>query len=84
MVTKLQRTEKGALVLLTDDILTELGLESEAEVSITVRPEQGQIIITAADAALPGVDEEFARQGIEFAYPTQTLFVEQGAAVEEN
>ena len=66
MVTKLQRTEKGALVLLTDEILAELGLENETEVSITVRPEQGQIVITAADAVLPRVDEEFARQVSDF------------------
>ncbi len=66
MVTKLQRTEKGVMVLLTDDILAELGLETEAEVSITVRPEKGQIIITAADAMLPGVDEEFARHVSDF------------------
>lgn len=66
MVTKLQRTEKGITVLLPDDIVEKMGLDDEAEVSITVRPEQGQIIITAADVVLPGVDEEFARHVSEF------------------
>jgi hypothetical protein len=66
MVTKLQRTEKGVMLLLTDDILAELGLETEAEVSITVRPEQRQIIITPADAELSGIDEEFARHVSDF------------------
>ena len=81
MVTKLERTEKGVMLQLSEVqpgigplletlvyfsseslVLAELGLDAEAEVSITVRPEQGQIIITAADAALSGVDEEFAQQ----------------------
>jgi antitoxin component of MazEF toxin-antitoxin module len=66
MVTKLQRTEQGIVVLLPEDILEQLGLDAETEVSITVRPEQGQIIITAVDAVLPGVDEEFARQVSDF------------------
>ena len=66
MVTKLQRTEKGITVLLSDDILEILGLDDGAEVSITARPEQGQIIITAADTVLSGVDEEFARHVSDF------------------
>ena len=67
MVTKLQRTEKGITVLLPDEIVEKMGLDDEAEVSIMVRPEQGQIIIiTAADVVLSGVDEEFARHVSEF------------------
>jgi bifunctional DNA-binding transcriptional regulator/antitoxin component of YhaV-PrlF toxin-antitoxin module len=66
MVTKLQRTEQGIVVLLPEDILEQLGLDAETEVSITVRPEQGQIVISLADEALPGVDEEFARQVSDF------------------
>ena len=66
MVTKLQRTEKGITVLLSDDILEKMGLDDEAEVTVTVKPEQGQIIITPADVVPTGVDEEFARQVSDF------------------
>ena len=66
MVTKLQRTEQGVMVLLPEDVLEKLGLDAEAEVSITARPEQGQIIIALANELLPGIDEEFARQVSDF------------------
>jgi antitoxin component of MazEF toxin-antitoxin module len=66
MVTKLQQTEQGVILLLPEDALKRLGLTAEAEVSITVNPEQGQIIITPATELLPGVDEEFARQVSDF------------------
>ena len=66
MVTKLQQTEQGIMVLLPVEVIERLGLTADTEVSITIKPEQGQIIITSATELLPGVDEEFARQVSEF------------------
>ncbi len=48
MVSKLLKTEQGVMVLLPEDTLEILGLTSESEVSVTVHPEQGQIIIAPA------------------------------------
>jgi hypothetical protein len=66
MVTKLRKTKHGVVILLPDETLESVGLSADSEVSITVRPEQGQIVITSAGEPLPEVDEEFARQVSEF------------------
>jgi hypothetical protein len=66
MVTKLQRTEQGVMIVLPEDILETLGLSADTEVSITTKPSLGQIIITPASEILTGVDEEFARQVSDF------------------
>jgi len=66
MVTKLQKTEQGIVILLPEDVLESLGLTPDSEVSITVKPEQGQIIITPSAELLPGIDEEFAQQVSDF------------------
>jgi antitoxin component of MazEF toxin-antitoxin module len=66
MVTKLQQTEHGVMVVLPAEALETLGLTADSEVSISLKPEQGQIIITPKAELLPGIDQEFARQVTEF------------------
>ena len=66
MVTKLQQTELGLALVLPEEVLARLGLTGETELTVTVHPERGQIIITPAAGLLPDIDEEFARQVSEF------------------
>ena len=66
MVTKLQKTKQGLILLLPDDTLELLGLSADTDVSVTLNPEQQQIIITPAAQLLPDVDEEFAHQVSDF------------------
>lgn len=61
MVGKLLKTEQGIMVLLPEEALTALGLTLDSDIDVTIKPDQGQIIISTAES-LPGVDEEFARQ----------------------
>ena len=51
MVSKLPRTEQGWVVLLPEDTLEILGLTPDSEVSVALRPDLQQIVITPA--ALP-------------------------------
>ncbi len=66
MVTKLQKTKQGLILVLPDDTLELLGLSADTNVSVTLNPEQQQIIITPSAQLLPDVDEEFARQVSDF------------------
>lgn len=66
MVTKLQKTDEGVVVLLPEDVLTVLGLTDDAEVSVSVEAKQGQIIITPTSDMISGVDEEFVNQVSDF------------------
>ena len=66
MVSKVQQTEQGLAVLLPADALAELGLTADSEVSITVDAGHHRIVIAPVSQALPGIDEEFARQVSDF------------------
>ena len=66
MVSKILQTEQGLAILIPEDTLARLGLTPDSEVSVTLNPELGQIVITPASMALRGVDETFARQVSEF------------------
>jgi putative addiction module antidote len=66
MVQKIFRSGNSLVVSLPKDILDMLGLDEGAEVSVEIDREQRRIIITPAGLALPGVNEEFARQVTEF------------------
>jgi hypothetical protein len=66
MVTKLQKTEQGVMLLLPDELLALLGLAADSEVSLIPQPEQGRLVIAPATESLPGIDEEFARQVSDF------------------
>jgi putative addiction module antidote len=66
MVQKIFRSGNSLVVSLPKDILDMLGLDEGAEVSVEIDRERRRIIITPAGLALPGVNEEFARQVTEF------------------
>lgn len=66
MVRKIFRTGNSMVVSLPKDALELLGLAEGAEVSVEVDQERRRIVITPVQSALPGVDEEFARQVAEF------------------
>ncbi len=66
MVRKIFRAGNSLVVSLPKDILDMLGLDEGAEVSVEMDRERRRIIITPVDLALPGVNEEFARQVTEF------------------
>ena len=66
MVSKLLETEQGLAVLLPQETLAALGLTVGSEITVTLRPELQQIVITPAAIPLPGVDETFAQQVAEF------------------
>jgi hypothetical protein len=66
MVSKFLRTEQGWVVLLPEDTLEILGLTPDSEVSVALRPDLQQIVITPAALPLLDVDEVFAQQLSEF------------------
>lgn len=66
MVSKLLRTEQGWVVLLPEDTLEILGLTPDSEVSVALRPDLQQIVITPAALPLLDIDEVFAQQLSEF------------------
>ncbi len=67
MLTTLQKTEQGMTIVLPAETLDALRLTAGSEVSITLNPEQSQIIITPVAAGeMPGMNEEFARQVADF------------------
>ena len=66
MVSKLQKTDQGMVVLLPDEVVQTLGLSPDTEVTVTLNPTQNQIVITPASLQLPGIDEAFAQQVAEF------------------
>jgi putative addiction module antidote len=66
MLRKVFKTGNSIVVSIPKDTLDFLGLAEGSEVSVELDRERRQMIITPADAALPGVDEAFARQVSEF------------------
>ncbi len=68
MISKLQKTEQGMVVVLPDDLVATLGLSPDSEVTVALNPAHNQIVI--APAALPvaatDIDPDFARQVAEF------------------
>lgn len=66
MVRKIFRTGNSVVISLPRDALDLLGLGEGAEVSVEVDRERRRIVLTPVASALPGVNEEFARQVAEF------------------
>jgi antitoxin component of MazEF toxin-antitoxin module len=66
MVSKLLKTEQGWVVLLPENTLEVLGLTPDTEVSVALRPDLQQIVITPADLPWQDVDEVFAQQLADF------------------
>lgn len=55
MTRKIFRTGNSAVVSLPGDVLESVGLALGDEVTVTVDPEQRQIVLTPAQDTLPGV-----------------------------
>lgn len=68
MIRKIFKTGNSIVVSLPKDVLDPLRLAEGAEVDVQLDPERGLITIAPApaQAAVRGVDEEFARQVSEF------------------
>lgn len=68
MIRKIFKTGNSIVVSLPRDVLDPLRLAEGAEVDVQLDPERGVITIAPApaQAAVRGVDEEFARQVSEF------------------
>jgi len=62
MLRKVFKTGNSVVVSLPKEILEPLGVTEGTDVSVELDRANGQIIIRPAKTALPGVDEEFARQ----------------------
>jgi putative addiction module antidote len=62
MLRKVFKTGNSIVVSLPKDTLDFLGLAEGSEVSVELDRERRQVVIVAADATLPGVDETFAAQ----------------------
>ena len=66
MARKIFKTGNSMVVSLPRETLEFLGLKEGAEVSVELDKERGEIIIAPVSRALPGIDQEFARQVAEF------------------
>jgi len=66
MARKVFKTGNSMVVSLPRESLEFLNLGEGSEVSVELDKERGEIIITPASRALPGVDQEFGRQVAEF------------------
>jgi len=66
MVRKIFKTGNSIVVSLPKDTLEFLELAEGDEVSVELDKERRQIVVTPLKAALPGVDEVFARQVADF------------------
>ncbi|MDX9993605.1 MAG: AbrB/MazE/SpoVT family DNA-binding domain-containing protein [Anaerolineales bacterium] len=64
MLRKIFKTGNSLVVSLPRQILDALELSSGSDVSVAL--EDGKIVIRPMQQAVPGVDEEFARQVAEF------------------
>jgi antitoxin MazE len=64
MLRKIFKTGNSMVVSLPREILEPLGVSDGSEVSVVL--EDGKIVIRPMQQAVPGVDEEFARQLAEF------------------
>lgn len=66
MQRKIFKTGNSVVVSLPKETLDFLNLAEGAEVSVELDREQRKIVITPAEGAPAGVDEDFARQVAEF------------------
>jgi len=66
MARKIFKTGNSMVVSLPRESLEFLNLEEGSEVSVELDKERGEIIIAPVSRALPGIDQEFARQVAEF------------------
>ncbi|TKJ31797.1 MAG: AbrB family transcriptional regulator [Chloroflexi bacterium B3_Chlor] len=66
MARKIFKTGNSMVVSLPRETLEFLRLKEGAEVSVELDKERGEIIIAPVSRALPGIDQEFARQVAEF------------------
>jgi putative addiction module antidote len=64
VLRKIFKTGNSLMISLPREILDALNLSDGSEVLVTL--EDGKIVIRLAQQAVPGVDEEFARQLAEF------------------
>jgi putative addiction module antidote len=64
MLRKIFKTGNSMVISLPRETLTALGLSDGSEVSVVL--EDGKIVIEPMRQAVPGVDEEFARQLADF------------------
>jgi antitoxin MazE len=66
MARKIFKTGNSMVVSLPRESLESLNLKEGSEVSVELHKERGEIIITPVSRALPGIDQEFARQVADF------------------
>ncbi len=66
MLRKIFKTGNSIVVSIPREMLENLGVTDGSDVSVELDRETHQIIIRAAEQAIAGVDEVFARQVAEF------------------
>jgi putative addiction module antidote len=66
MLRKIFKTGNSTVVSIPREMLENLGIADGSDVSVELDRETHQIIIRAAEQAIAGVDEVFARQVAEF------------------
>jgi putative addiction module antidote len=66
MLRKIFKTGNSTVVSLPREMLESLGIGDGSDVSVELDSVTHQIVIRPAERALPGIDEEFARQVAEF------------------
>ena len=66
MLRKIFKTGNSTVVSLSREMLESLGISDGSEVSVELDPVTRQITIRPIEKAIPGVDEDFARQVAEF------------------
>jgi antitoxin component of MazEF toxin-antitoxin module len=66
MISKIMKAGDSTVVEIPGEILHELRLGEGAEVNIELDATQSYIVISPAGVALPGIDEQFAKQVSEF------------------
>lgn len=68
MIRRLFKTGNSIVLSLPKEVLDELGIKDGENVNLELDREQRRVVITPVDKnrAIPGVDEEFARQVDEF------------------
>jgi antitoxin MazE len=68
MIRRLFKTGNSIVLSLPKEVLDELGIKDGENVNLELDREQRRVVITPVDKkrAIPGVNEEFARQVDEF------------------
>lgn len=66
MVRKVFKTGNSFVISLPKNSMEQLGLQEGSEVSLTVEPEEGRLIIEPAKKQIVEIDPAFARQVEEF------------------